>query len=366
MEKELEKIWRDSGYGGVARLWSLAKGKITGLKQKDVQDFIASQEAAQLHKKPPKQQNAGHITAPGNHLLYSADLLDMTNYQSANRGYKWILLVEDISSRKSYAGPLKSKSPNDVLPEMNKAFEYLGQPKLTLTTDSGGEFKGVVGKRLKDLHISHQTVDVGDHHALGIIDSLARFFKHAIHKHFTHTQTTNWIDYMPTLLEQYNATPHKGLKGMTPTQAETRETDTVNIAYDMVTKDAKPLKYAVGDTVRVKKTKGTFEHGYTVRYSIERFTIDKIEGNKYVLSNGKKYREHELQKVVPKKEEPKVIEEPVAEPKKDVAAAARFDARTDYKLKHEEGVSQSNRREGLRERKPANQVEHSKYGKINW
>ena len=35
-------------------------------------------------------------------------------------------------------------------------------------------------------------------------------------------------------------------------------------------------------------------------------------------------------------------------------------------LKHKEGVSQSNRREGLRERKPQAQLEHSEFGRINW
>ena len=43
----------------------------------------------------------------------------------ANKGMNWILLVEDIFSRKSFAAPIKTKSPNDVLPALNKAFETL-------------------------------------------------------------------------------------------------------------------------------------------------------------------------------------------------------------------------------------------------
>jgi hypothetical protein len=118
-----------------------------------------------------------------------------------------------------------------------------------------------------------------------------------------------------------------------------------------------------------------FGKGYDIRYSIERFKIDKIEGKYYILSNGKSYREHELQKVVPKADEPPVIVEGKAseieeieqkDKVKDVTAAAKFEHRTEQILKHKEGVAQSNRREGLRERKPESQLVHSRYGVVNW
>jgi transposase InsO family protein len=375
MEAKLEQIWKDSGYPAAQRLYAIVKRTEPDVKLKDVQNFIASQETAQLHKRAPKDTKSHHITSAGNHLDYQADLLDLAKYARQNRGMNWILLVEDIFNRKSYAAPLKTKSPNDVLPALNKAFEYLGKPQLTLVTDSGTEFKGVVGKKLKELHIVHHTVEVGDSRTLGMINSLCRFFKNAIHRHFTQTQDTNWVDYLPTLLKSYNNTPHSSLKGMTPLEAEKRQTDTRNITYEKVMKDKKPSKFEIGDTVRVLKQKTVFGRGYEIRYSIERFKIEKIEGKNYVLSNGKSFREHELQKVLPQKEEVPVIVEGKASEieaieekpeKKDVAAAAKFEHRTEQILKHKEGVAQSNRREGLRERKPQSQVEHPKFGQIKW
>jgi hypothetical protein len=317
----------------------------------------------------------------------------------------WILLVEDIFSRKSFAAPIETKSPNDVLPALNKAFAALGRPLLTLVTDNGTEFMGVVGKRLKDLHIVHHTVEVGDHRTLGMVDSLSRFVKTALHKHFTHTQKVEWIDYLPKLMETYNSTPHSSLKNMTPLEAEKRETDTRNISYQRVMRDKKPDKFAVGDTVRILKKKGIFGKGYSIRYSLDTFTIKKIEGKNYILSNGKSKREHDLQKVPPKSEEVKVIVEGKAsevdnvikevEPQKntpkpplapgrvrpsspekkkplrgegryDVAQEAHFNHRTEQILKHKEGVSQQNRREGLRERKPKSQLEHPLYGRVSY
>lgn len=364
---------------------------------KDVQDFIANQETAQLHKRVTKEKTIHHATSAGNGLNYQADLLQLDQYGGTNKGFKWCLLVEDIFSRKAFAAPLKTKSPNDVLPALNKAFEVLGKPQLTLRTDQGGEFKGVVGKKLKDLRIVHHTAAVGDHRVLGIIDSLCRFFKNALYRHFSQTQSTNWIDYLPTLVESYNNTPHRSLKNMTPYEAEKKETVTRNLAYDLVTRDKREPKFAVGDTVRVLKQKLTFDRAYETRYSVERFVIESIDGLYYVLSNGKRYREHQLQKVRPAKEENKASESEIEKkeevvvprphlapgrarspsPEKkmpvksdegryDVAREAKYNHRTAQLLKFHEGVDQLNRREGLRERRPGSQLEHSLFGKVRW
>ena len=50
----------------------------------------------------------------------------------------------------------------------------------------------------------------------------------------------------------------------------------------------------------------------------------------------------------------------------DVAREAKFNHKTDQILKFKEGVDLANRRQGLRERKPQSQLEHSLFGKINW
>ncbi|MDR3573583.1 MAG: hypothetical protein P4L50_06970 [Anaerolineaceae bacterium] len=375
---QVKQIWENSGYPAAARLWSLVKGKVSGVQLKDVQQFVAEQETAQLHRKAPKDTKSHHITSAGNHLDYQADILDLQKYARNNGGMNWCLLVEDIFNRKAFAAPLKTKSPNDVLPALNEAFQKLGKPQLTLVTDNGGEFKGVVGKKLKDLHIVHHTVEVGDHRTMGLVDALSRFFKNAFHKHFTQSQNTNWTEYLPRLLDAYNNTPSTSyaLQGMTPNEAEKRETDTRNNIYDTVMKDKKPSKFKIGDHVRVLKQKAVFDRGYEIRYSLATYTIEKIEGKNYRLSNGKAVREHQLQKVVPKSQEVPVIVEGKAsdvpessadlEEKKDVAREAKFEHQTEQILKHKEGVSQSNRRESRRERMPASQLEHGKYGRVNW
>jgi hypothetical protein len=380
MDSQIQDIWVQYGYPSANRLFSIAKDKIDGVKLKDIQSFLEKQETQQLHKKDPIDNNPRPITTIESKLDYQADLLDLQKYSRNNKGFNWVLLVEDIFTRKAYAEGIKTKSPNDVLPALNRAFDYLGKPRLNLTTDNGGEFKGVVDKKLADLKIVHRTTEVGNHRILGVIDSLCRFVKNSLHKHFTNTQSTNWIDYLSKLITNYNNTPHSSLKAdgepaMSPNEADKYQVKTLFIHSDKVEdylakKEGKVVKFHVGDTVKIRKRKMAFDRGYEIKWSIPNYHIVMIEGNYYILSNGKRYHETELQKVVPKQDVSKPSEDnesdAVVNEKKDVADIDKRKHRTENILKFQEGVDQKNRREGLRERKPKDQVEHSRYGKIVW
>jgi len=68
--------------------------------------------------------------------------------------------------------------------------------------------------------------------------------------------------------------------------------------------------------------KGVFEKGYTRTYSKDVFTIDKIEGNNYTLSNGQTYRADRLQKVSKVDTTP---DEPTPEPVKEMVEKVPLD-----------------------------------------
>ena len=371
--EQVKQIWQEAGYPAPARLYALAKSKgITGITQKDIKEFVDSQAVSQLHKKAPIV-NPQPITVSGKNVEYQMDLLDLSAYSRANEGKKWCLILEDIWDRRAVAVPLKSKSPNDVQPALAEAISKIGSPPVQIVSDSGTEWMGAVKSYLEKENIVHRTVEVGDHRSLGIIDSFARFMKNSIHKHFTHSQGTDWIHYLEQLINTYNVTPHSSLKAkgqpaMSPNEAGHFETDTRNIHMAAVNKaqhHKRPSGLYVGDHVRVMKRKEVFDRGYEVRYSVKIFKIEKVEGNYYILDDGRRFREGALQKVKPPAENKKEEEKPVEEIK-DVAKEAKFEHRTDQILKHKEGVSQLNRREGLRERAPQSQLEHSLFGRVNW
>ena len=51
-------------------------------------------------------------------------------------------------------------------------------------------------------------VKLNDHHALGVIDAFAKQLKRILSKEFLDNKRTKWINILPTIVEQYNDTPH--------------------------------------------------------------------------------------------------------------------------------------------------------------
>jgi hypothetical protein len=372
--EQIKSLYQSHGYPGADKLFAIAKAKGISVKLADVKSFVAEQTVAQLHKAPKKVAETP-ITVDGKDTQYQMDLLDYSAYARNNGGNSWILVVENIWDRRAAAVPCKTKSPKDVLLALQQAIKDIGAEPLQIVSDSGTEWMAGVKTWMKERGIFHRTVEIGDHNSLGIIDNFAKFIKNSLGRHFTHSQKTEWLSYLPTLIKNYNDTPHSSLKAkgdpaMSPNEAAVKETDTRNIhvaSKQQAEQKKRPSGLALHDHVRILKRKQVFDRGYSVRYSKEVYTIEKIDGLWYELSNGKRYREGSLQKVsVAKGEAASDLEERKEPEIKDVQREAKFEHKTEQILKHKEGVAQSNRREGLRERAPSSQLVHSKYGQIRW
>ena len=92
--------------------------------------------------------------------------------------------------------------------------------------DSDSAFKGdnrnedqSFQKILSDSNAVIEPVKLNDPHALGIIDVFAKNLKRVLSKEFLDNKSTNWIDILPKMIEQYNNTPHTSLNNITPNQA---------------------------------------------------------------------------------------------------------------------------------------------------
>lgn len=108
---DLERIYVNYGFPSAQRLYPLLKGKYT---MAEVINFIKAQTPYQLHKKQGTQIE-GHMTSFSINQIWQADLLDLYSLHRKNKGYKYILIVIDVFTRKAYAEALKNKNANTVL-----------------------------------------------------------------------------------------------------------------------------------------------------------------------------------------------------------------------------------------------------------
>lgn len=314
-QESVINIWKSNNFIGLQKLQKILKEKDIKIKTNDLKDIISKQRTAQIHKQFRKNQKTlGHIVSYAKDYKWQIDLADMQAYSSKNRGYKYILLAVDIFSRKAYAEPLKNKTEKEVTDSFHKIVER-EVPKI-LMSDKGSEFiNNVFEKELKDNNIEHQLAEVGDHHALGIIDRLTRTLKEMTYKHFTESGTVNWIDNLQKMIEVYNNLPHGGINDKKPNEVGVNNEEILQL--NLIKKaevEGKEINIKEGDKVRIR-LKSFMRKGYEPRYSEEIYSVTKVFKSSVVLSDGKKYKISDLQLIQEVAENVKEVSETVKETK---------------------------------------------------
>lgn len=306
-DEQLSKIYENNAFPSAGNLYKLARKENIKITLKQATEFIKNHRVAQIHKKPAKQERKMLQVAPTKHIDYQMDLLDMSSYFKSNNGNKWVLICVDVFTKKAEAVGVKSKTASDVLEGIKEIMKKMDRPRI-ISTDDGGEFKGVVNDYFTEHNIWHRPANATtDHNRMGIVNAFSKWMKNVLYKNFTHTGTDKWINKLPEYIKVYNNRVHTNLGNQTPNEAEKYPSDTFNI-QDKRLKDneakqegKKPKEeLKVGDIVRVvtlTKATGKFARGYEEKFSKETHKIKSIDAPYYYLDDDSKHRSYLLQKV---------------------------------------------------------------------
>ena len=100
-------------------------------------------------------------------------------------------------------------------------------------------------------------------------------------KYFTANNTLKYIDVLPSMVDKYNSTYHRPIK-LTSSDARNPASyqHVHNTLYAKVNARKATPKFHVGDKVRIKRKKGTFEKGFTPNWTEELFTISSVKATK--------------------------------------------------------------------------------------
>lgn len=210
--------------------------------------------------------------------LFQADLVEMIPYSTENKGYKYILVVINTFSKFAWTKPLKTKTGSEVSEQMNKIFLEKKQniPK-NLQTDMGKEFYSAPFQSLmKRYGINHYSTY--SNLKSSIVERLNRTLKERIWKEFSMHGNYRWLDLLSEVVKTYNNTVHT-TTGFKPVKVNQKNAKTIlNTAYNYFkVMDPKPVKFKVGDKVRISKYRQAFAKNYTPNWSNEIFTISTIQ-----------------------------------------------------------------------------------------
>jgi len=312
MDELIEKYYNEYNYPSIDKLYKLLKDDGHSIKKKDIESYLSKQEEAQIFKETKKvKSKLGHITSLQPNTIWQIDIYYLMKYHKENHGYKYILACIDVFTRKLYCIPMKTKEDDEVNSSLKELFKEADTYPLVITSDNDATILSKVNQDFLEKHdIIHDVVPKGDHASLGLIDRVARTLKTVLHKRFVKKNTTNWVDVLPTIVNQYNNTPHSGIDDIKPNEADKPENIYKIMELNLIKKQIKTNfknPFEIGDHVRVeipgmhKKSEGV--------YSNEIYTVVEIRGKRIKLNDGKIRKYDMLLKVshVPEVKKPNVI-----------------------------------------------------------
>ena len=276
MEKILNKIYynlaSEASFSGVEAVFRAAKE--SGLKtitRKQVKDWLKKQDVYTLHRPARRQFPKNRVIVGGKDDQFQADLVDLSSLSKFNDGFNWILTCIDIFSKFGWAIPLKHKTGFEITEAFIKIFQS-GRKPHKLQTDKGLEFLNrTFQKYLKKQNVHFFTTN--SEAKASVVERFNRTLKTKMWKYFTHKNTRRYVDILPDLLKSYNHSFHRSIK-MKPIEVNQANENLVwHTLYGEVI--SKPVRFLfnVGDSVRISRTKKTFDKGYKANWTIEIFTV---------------------------------------------------------------------------------------------
>ena len=233
--------------------------------------------------KKPRQYNPYFVYTK--RKIIQSDLLHMQHPKGIvkkNNGYAYILVVQDIFSRKVWARAIQNKSAQIIIAELQTILNEMKPFKkgARFVIDRGTEYLNQLVKKLLEkygLIISHPSDGHASHVERSIL-SLQRLLYQQMH---ADGNSLKWVDKLPRAIEKINDRYHRIIR-MSPNKAELKANQsTVNEAMSLYRSKAyRPNKskraFNIGNYVRIHKWKNKFTRGYKQSFSTEVFKIHKI------------------------------------------------------------------------------------------
>lgn len=276
--KEIKRVYYTpaTGFQGAKKLYQKMKKDYSEVTLKQVQDWLSLQKVQQVFSKRPVKKDDFNQILTNAIGSFQMDLMDLSNYKSKNRGFRYLLILVDIYSRYSLVFPLKNKKSQTVLHAFRKVLEQYPGPLTNIQSDQRNEFNGI---RQEYPDVNFFTKPPGIHKGLtAIVDRRIRFIRDILEKYFKSYATLKWTDIISDINENINKTINKTIKQ--------RPVD-VFLGNAKQNQDIRvpPEQLHPGQKVRILLNKKTFEKGSLPKYSTELHTIDSIDGLGYRLND---------------------------------------------------------------------------------
>ena len=257
----LEKIYQDldhiAAYSGIDKLFKYVKEKKErkDIRKCDIKTFLNSMDSYTKHGLVPRRYIRRPFKISKQNSFLGMDLADMTETVAKyNDGFRYILVLMDMFSRKVFLKPLKNKTGANVSSVIDE-YLHLAPGYSHINCDEGKEFVNSACQKIYDKYNVTRYNVFNRKFKCSLVERFIRTLKGFLFRHFTYKNTYYFLDVLPKFQKIYNSTPHKGLGYKTPDEVHSL-TDLNDIKIqEIVQLDQKIKNYG-----SINKTKTNFEN----------------------------------------------------------------------------------------------------------
>ena len=221
---EILEIFEDLNYPPATKLRAALLKKGFKARQKDVEEFVKSQTPTQLFAKAPKYR--GKIVASRPNERWVTDFIDFVAEPSGN--FKYIMLTQDIFSRKLFAQALEDKQMSSAIRVLRSLFAEHGKCQ---EINADGEFDNPqINQFLSQNNVAARYKE--GRQDLATLDAAMNNFKKMLKKRMQEKDTENWHTLVPQVARAHNRLQHEALMGGADPN-EAYEEDKKNLAFEL-------------------------------------------------------------------------------------------------------------------------------------
>jgi len=285
--EQLRELSDRLGHPSADKLWLAAQRQNLPVTRKAVFALVQANNARQVFKK--RANYDGRIAATGINDRWVADLIDYTAKPSASSEtgdpFQYILIVQDIFSRKIYVHALRTKTAEVCEQAFASIIRKAGVPT-RLDTDNGLEFHGPFDRYLEEENIHHEVADSRNKNARATLDAAIKQFRQQLARIQATEGHRNWASVLQRAADAYNDTVHSHLIGQAPDDVN----DDKALQFDLKLGAARDIEH--NDALitararrlehhgyfRVELPQNPFERSFHTRYSDKVHKIKEVEG----------------------------------------------------------------------------------------
>ena len=209
--EEILELYEDLNFPSATKLRAALLKKGYKARIKDVETFIKSQTPTQLFAKAPKYR--GKVIASRPNERWVVDFIDFSAEPSGE--YKYILLVQDIFSRKLWATAMFEKKASEYIDHMKSMFIDYGKPQ---EINADGEFNIPAFNQFLARNSVTARYKEG-RQDLATLDAAMNNFKKMLKKQMQEKGTNDWKTLLPKATRAHNRLAHEALMGNEPNEA---------------------------------------------------------------------------------------------------------------------------------------------------